>query len=91
MGKQHSAITRKSPDISAKRRHQDVGLERCCPCRYVDHVAPSQWNSSLLSRSCPAGYDIPRRQMFGLLAMWVSMNSRVSFMQSLSSMSFECR
>ena len=51
MGKQHSAISRRSPDISAKRRHQDIGLKRCCLCKYVDHIAPLRWNSPLLSRS----------------------------------------
>ena len=61
MGKQHSAISRRSPDISAKRRHQDIGLKRCCLCKYVDHIAPLPWNSPLLSRSCRASCGISRR------------------------------
>ena len=32
----------------AWRRHHEIGLRRCGPCRYVDHMAPSPWNLALL-------------------------------------------
>ena len=50
IGREHSAISRSSRDMIAWRRHHEIGLRRCGPCRYVDHMAPSPWNSPFLSR-----------------------------------------